>query len=186
MMCRRRLLSLVLLASAAAGAARATTLARMSIAELIAAAPLIARVRCVGNATRWQEGEIWTITTLEVVEEWKGRAPARIALRLIGGQAGHLISRVAGMPRFAPGEEVVLFLEPKGGEEFSVTSWAQGTFRITRDRATGRETVTQDTAGYSVADPATHRYRNRGIRRMPLEEFRKQVLAAKTENRSGL
>lgn len=183
---RRSLVSILLLASAAAGAARATTLARMSIAELTAAAPLIARARCVANATRWQEGEIWTITTLDVVEAWKGHAPARITVRLIGGRSGHLMSRVAGVPRFAPGEEVVLFLEPKGGEEFSVTSWAQGTFRIARDRASGRETVTQDTAGYSVADPATHRYGIGGIRRMPLEEFRRQVLAAETENRSEL
>ncbi len=183
---RRCLLSVLLLASAAAGVARATTLARMSIAELTAAAPLIVRVRCVANATRWQEGEIWTITTLDVVEAWKGRAPARITVRLIGGRAGHLMSRVAGVPRFAPGEEIILFLEPKGGDEFSVTSWGQGTFRITRDRAADRETVTQDAAGYSVADPATHRYRSGGIRRMPMEEFRKQVLAAEMESRSEL
>ena len=172
------------LSLAAAGIARATTLVRMSIAELTAAAPVVARVRCVANSPRWQEGEIWTITTLDVVEVWKGRAPARITVRLIGGRMGHLISTVAGVPRFVPGAEVILFLEPKGHDEFSVTSWAQGTFRIAHDGATGGETVTQDTAGYSAADPVSRRYPSGVIRHLPLEQFRRLVLAAETGNGS--
>lgn len=180
----RRLCSILFLAISAAGVARATTLAHMSIAELTAAAQLVARARCVTNATRWENGEIWTITTFDVVEVWKGRAPAQITVRLIGGRVGHLISTVAGVPRFAPGEQVVLFLEFQGHEEFSVTSWVQGTFRIARDHASGREVARQDTATFPLFDPATRRYVSSGNRRLPLEELREQVVAVENGNRS--
>ncbi len=183
-MTARRLFCILFLAMSAAGVARATTLARMSIEELTAAAELVARVRCAGNTTRWENGEIWTITTFDVVEVWKGHAPAQIIVRLIGGRVGHMVSTVAGVPRFTSGEEVVLFLEPQGREEFSVTSWVQGTFRIARDGASDREVVSQDTATFPLFDPATRRYISTGIRRLPLEQFRQQVVAAENGNRS--
>ena len=182
-MFRRCLPTVLFLAGAAAGVARATTLAHMSLTQLTAAAQAVARVRCISNIARWESGEIWTLTTFEVMETWKGDLPARITVRLIGGRAGHLISRVPGVPRFAQGEEVILFLEPKG-EEFSVTSWAQGTFRISHDPS-GREVVNQDTAGYPLFDPVAHRYRSGGARHLSLEELRRQVLAAQTKERSG-
>lgn len=181
----RRCLFTVLLLTGAVGFARATTLAHMSVEELTAAAQVVARVRCIDNSTRWEDGEIWTLTTFGVMDVWKGHAPARITVRLIGGRAGHLVSTVAGVPRFVLGEEVILFLESKSREEFSVTSWAQGTFRIRRDAA-GREIVSQDTAGYPLFDPAARRYRSGVVRRLPLEEFRGQVVAAETRKGSGL
>jgi hypothetical protein len=184
-MFRRCLLAVLLFTGAAAGVARATTLAHMSVEELTAAAQVVARVRCIDNSTRWENGEIWTLTTFDVIEVWKGHAPARITVRLIGGRAGHLVSTVADVPRFVHGEELILFLESKSHKEFSVTSWAQGTFRIRRDAA-GREIVSQDTAGYPLFDPATRRYRSGVVRRLPLEEFRGQVVAAETQKGSGL
>jgi len=163
---------------AMAGAAGATTLARMSVAEMAHAAPVIVRARCLGNAAGWDAGEIWTLTSFEVEEVWRGAAPARIAVRLLGGRTGSLTSSVSGVPRFREGEEVVLFLEPTARGDLSVVSWEQGTFRIRRDAAAGRESVTQDTAALATFDPATRRFEATGIRRLPLEILRAQVDAA--------
>jgi hypothetical protein len=163
---------------AAACTAEATTLVRMELGELAGAASLIARVRCVSSASRWDGGEIWTFTTFEVVETLKGSAAGQITVRLIGGRVGHLLSKVEAVPRFQPGEETILFLEPTRAGELSVSGWAQGTFRIHRDPQSGRESVTQDTSGMGMFDPATREFRPGGVRNLPLEEFKQGVAAA--------
>jgi len=62
--------------------ALATTLKRMSVADLSRAAHTVVRARCVTSSTRWDGGEIWTLTTFDVEEIWKGSAPAQITVRL--------------------------------------------------------------------------------------------------------
>jgi len=155
-----------------------TTLKRMSLSDLSRAAHTIVRARCVANSTRWDTGEIWTFTTFDVEEIWKGSAPAQITVRLLGGKSGNLTSTVSGVPRFAPGEELVLFLVRTPAQDFSIVSWVQGTFRIGRDRTTDEEIVTQDTAAFAVFDPASQRFEATGIRRMPVGAFHSLVIAS--------
>ena len=177
----RTLAALALVAALSAAihpSARATTLKRMSVADLSRAAHTIVRVRCVTNSTRWDAGEIWTFTTFDIKEIWKGSAPAQITVRLLGGQAGNFTSTVSGVPRFAPGEKLILFLERTPAQDFSVVSWVQGTFRIAHDRTTGEEFVTQDTAAFPVFDPASHNFETTGIRKMPVSAFRTLVIAS--------
>jgi hypothetical protein len=157
---------------------RATTLKRMSVADLSRAAHAVVRARCVTSSTRWDAGEIWTFTTFDIEEIWKGSAPAQITVRLLGGQAGNFTSTVSGVPRFAPGEELILFLEHTTAQDFSIVSWMQGTFRIGRSRATGEETVTQDTAAFPVFDPSSQRFETTAIRKMPVATFRTLVAAS--------
>ncbi len=169
----------VLATLAALGAtAGATTLARMSVAQMSRAAQVIVRGQCEGNATGWDAGEIWTFTTFRVEEVWRGEAPAQISVRLLGGRAGDLTSSVAGIPRFRPGEEVVLFLERTRRGDFSIVSWEQGTFRIRHDIRTEEESATQDTASLATFDPATRRFEAGGITRMPVDFLHAQVDAA--------
>jgi len=161
--------------------ARATTLRRMSLAQMSRAAPLIVRARCLGNSVGWDAGEIWTFTSFDVEELWKGSAPARILVRLLGGRLGNITSNVSGVPRFHAGEEVVLFLQPTSRGDLSVVSWQQGTFRIRLDARTGEESVVQDTASFATFDPATRRFQTDGIRGLSLETFRARVNAALRE-----
>jgi len=164
--------------SLAAFASMATTLARMSVAQMSLAAPLIVRARCLGNATRWNAGEIWTFTSFAVEEVWKGSAPAQIDVRLLGGTAGNLTSTVAGIPRFRQGETVVLFLEPTSRGDFSVLSWEQGTFRVRQNARGAGEAATEDTASFPTLDPATRRFDVSGIHDLPVDALRQQVRAA--------
>jgi hypothetical protein len=174
----RFVFSWVALLLAVGGGATATTLARMSVAQMSHAAHAIVRARCVENSVGWDAGEIWTFTSFEVQEVWQGSAPARITVRLLGGRVGNLTSSVAGVPRFRSGEEVVLFLERTPRGDFSVVSWEQGTFRIRRETVTGSESVTQDSASFATFDPATRQFDAAGIRNLPIETFRAQVDAA--------
>lgn len=161
---------------------RATTIEKMSLARLTHVAPIIVHARCASNATAWEAGEIWTFTTFDVLDSWKfpsqTQIPPQIIVRLLGGTVGPLTSNVSGVPRFRPGEEVVLFLEPTSRGDLSIVSWQQGTFRIYRDPRSAVETVTQDTAAFAVFDPRTRRFEANGVRNLPLSSFRQQVDAA--------
>ena len=150
----------------------------MSLARLAQTAPLIVRARCLSNVARWDAGEIWTFTELEVEDSWKGTAPSRLSIRLLGGSVGNITSTVSGVPRFQVGEDVILFLEPTRLGDFSIEAWAQGTFRIRRDSRTGRQLVTQDTANVSTFDPKTRAFYSSGIRGVALDAFRGRVDAA--------
>jgi len=165
-------------AVAMATAASATTLERMSLAKMAVAAPVIVRARCGGNSVAREEGEIWTFTSFDVEETWRGSPPARITVRLLGGSMGDITSHVSGVPRFTPGEDVVLFLQPTARSDFSIVSWEQGTFRIRQDASGTQALVTQDTASFATFDPATRQFRPAGIRNMALDQFRARVRTA--------
>jgi hypothetical protein len=156
----------------------------MSIAQLATAAHEIVRARCVANTTAWGAGEIWTFTTFDVQQTWRGSASGRITVRLLGGKTEDITSTVSGVPRFRPGEEVVLFLEPIKGE-LSVVSWEQGTFRIRRNIDSGEETITQDTAAFATFDPRTRRFAFSGVHGVAISDFHAQVSAAIASSNEG-
>ena len=160
----------------------ATTLARLSLDQMAARSDAVARVRCAGAEARWENGSIWTVTTVEVVETMKGNLPKEIAIRLPGGRVGHLTATVDGTPKFNPGDEAVVFLERSSAGGFTVAGWVQGTFRISRDPRTGSETVTQDSSAFAVFDTATRTFRTEGTRRMPMGEFRARIASAVTRH----
>ena len=174
-------LALIVLSAAASFSAQATTIERMSLAQMAGGAQLIVRGHCVGNSVGWDAGEIWTFTTFEVDEVWSGTAPARITVRLLGGREGNITSSVFGVPRFMPGEEVVLFLERTSRADYSIVSWSQGTFRVRHNVFGADERVTQDTATFATSDPGAGKFAAAGIRDMALDIFRARVEAAVRE-----
>jgi hypothetical protein len=158
--------------------AQATTLARLSLDQLAAGSTAVARVRCARSESRWENGSIWTVAALEVVETMKGNLPGQITVRLPGGRVGHLTATVDGTPKFAAGDEAIVFLQPSRAGGFTVAGWVEGTFRILHNPRTGGESVTQDSSAVAVFDPATRSFRAEGIRRMPMEKFRARMAAA--------
>ncbi len=159
-------------------AAQATTLQRMTLEELAAAAPAVARVRVLSGESRVDAGRIWTFTQVEAVEIYKGTLPQRFTVQLLGGRVTGLVSKVEGVPRFAPGEEAILFLAPSRAGDWTVVSWVQGTFRISPAKGKAGERVSQDTAGVSMFDPATRTFHNGGARELPLAEFKARLAQA--------
>jgi hypothetical protein len=165
-------------------AANSTTLARMSIAQMTQAAHLVVRARCLSNSTAWDAGEIWTFTSFAIEETWKSAAGANpdryVSVRLLGGTVGNLTSTVSGVPRFVPGEEIVLFLEATTRGDFSIVSWVQGTFRVRRDIRTNQEIAIQDTAAFETFEPATRQFRAVGLRNIPVEDLHSLVNAERS------
>lgn len=172
------LCGLLFAAATAVPMARATSLMYMSVVQMARVAPLIVRARCAGKDVRWDAGEIWTLTSFEVEEVWRGDgATKRVTVRLLGGTTGAVTSHVSGVPRFRSGEEVVLFLEPTKRGDFSVVGWEEGTFRVRNDSQTQQEVAAQDES-VATFDPATRRFVARGAPRLLVNELRAQVDAA--------
>jgi hypothetical protein len=186
---RRRFLWMVFLLGLAVLAmtamlANATTLVHMPFEDLAQQSTAIARLRCLGSESRWEGREIWTETRFEVLELDKGVLPGLVTTRMMGGQAGHLHSRVDGVPTFRTGEEVYLFLWRRQNERsYSVLGWSQGTFRIAHNATTGIDSVTQDSAKASTFDPRTREFRLGGIRNLPVALFRVKVRKALEKKR---
>lgn len=166
-------------------AARATTLVRLTLDQLAVGSDAVARVRFASAESHWENGSIWTITTFHVVETFKGNLPGQITVSLPGGRVGRLTSTVEGTPKFAPGNDAMVFLQrsPAGG--FTVAGWVQGNFRISREARSGKEIVTQESSAFAVFDAATRTFRTEDIRRMPIEEFRARLAAAFSRNSNG-
>ena len=164
--------------------ASATTLAPLSLADLAQESTAVARLRCLGSRSFWEQGEIWTETHFEVVQREKGELSPVVTVRLLGGAVGSLHSHVDEVPAFRAGEEVYLFLWNREGEPYRVLGWSQGTFRVTRDAQSGLETVTQDSSRGPIFDPQTRAFRRAGVRRLPVAIFRERLhQALRQENR---
>jgi hypothetical protein len=182
---RRRFLWILFFAgiALAAAVANATTLAPLTFETLARQSSAVARLRCVSSASSWDGGEIWTETRFEVLELHKGALGHAITVRMLGGRAGSLYSRVDGVPAFRTGEEVYLFLWGHPGEPYRVLGWSQGTFRISHDPRSEVEKVTQESATGNF-DAHTHEFKGDGIRGMALLAF-KQKLRMALEQRAA-
>jgi hypothetical protein len=180
---RRRFLWILFLAALGllAITANATTLSRLRFEELAGQATAVARLRCLGVRSLWENGEIWTETRFETLELNKGLLPGVVSVRMLGGNIGNLHSRIEGVPSFRPGEEAYIFLWGQEGKPFRVLGWSQGTFRIRRDARTGIETVTQDSAMAPVFDPRTRQFRHGGVRNLPVAVFQLKLRKALAE-----
>jgi hypothetical protein len=180
---RKRTAILIALLAWWGSLASGTSLVRMSVADMTRISSAVVRARCMANETGWQGGEIWTVTTFSVEETWKGATAIQIRVRLPGGSTGGLTSTIAGVPRFMPGEDVVLFLEAKGKGEFSVVSWMQGTFRVWRDVRSGGLIAWQDTAGFEEFDFAARENRASHPRATSLAALEAEVSGATVETK---
>ncbi len=185
---RRRLLFLLALFSFPwlLGRSRHHACAPRSLDQLAAGSDAVARVNFASSESRWENGTIWTITTVKVAETLKGDLPAEISVRLPGGRVGHLTSTVEGTPKFNPGDDAVVFLKRLRAGGFTVAGWVEGTFRISRDPRSGSQTVTQDSASFAVFDVAARTFRTEGIRRMPIDEFRARIAAAVARSQENI
>ena len=182
---RRRILWTIFLATLGllalvAALTDATTLVRMKFEDLAQSSTAIARLRCVGSESRWDQGELWTETKFELVALQKGSLARVVTVRTLGGHDGHLRSHVDGVPEFRAGEEVYLFLWAQPGEPYRVLGWSQGTFRIARNDS-GLESVTQDSAAAAIFDPQTRQFHRGGIRNLPVPLFQVKLRKALEE-----
>lgn len=158
--------------------AQSTTLAQLSLVQLVRSARAVVYAEVISSSCQWRDREIWTVTSLRVIENWKGNSPAQINVWVIGGSISRITSYVPGAPRFRVGEETVLFLEPTRSGTMSITAWGEGTFRVHVDARSKEPRVTQDTAIAPEYDSAAHMFHTDEVCDLPLAQLKMRVIEA--------
>lgn len=80
---------------------------------------------------RGSKGEIYTRTTFEVFEYWKGNGPQSLTVQTLGGTLDGLTLHVAGMPHFIHSQKMILFLRRDAQKNLAyIVALSQGVFYL--------------------------------------------------------
>jgi hypothetical protein len=132
----------------------AAVVERMTLEDLVARSPIIVHARVERTSAAWDDltGVIWTHTELVLQEGLKGRPGNLIRVSEPGGVVGEVGQSVEGMPRFIPGEEVVVFLYRTPQGLWRVRGLGQGKFTVLRNSPNSDPVVRSNLAGLTVAE----------------------------------
>lgn len=114
--------------------AHATVEVPVEFGEMVRGSQLVIHGRVVdvrGQQTA-DRRSIETIVTIAVAEALKGRPGETVAFRLPGGEVGRYRRVVVGVPRFASGDDVIVFLRGMAPALPTVFGLSQGVYRVTR------------------------------------------------------
>jgi len=127
------------LAIAMVASVRAATYKPLSDAELAARSPVVVRGQVVDVSVALEPfagSEFpFTFVTLAVEERIKGEVGSTMVLRLPGGRIGALAWKLFGTPELAPGQDVVVLLNPvvDRPDTFDLSEFGLSLFDILRD-----------------------------------------------------
>lgn len=151
-------------------AARAATVPYRTDAELAAMSARIVRARVLGvryeaaaprpggpqpgaagGAIAGNPGGIYTVARLAVLEDLTGGSEAVIEVQELGGMIGGRAMVVPGTPRFVPGAELVLCLEPIRNGRWRTVAMAFSVFAV---QPSGTDaTLSRELAGVELVSP---------------------------------
>lgn len=144
--------------------ARATTLQKLSLDDMIRQSTGIVRARVTGSRGALRGRNIYTYYRLQVLETAKsdpalagnhnGRHEIEVAVP--GGSANGMHEAAIGSPELAAGSEYVVFLWTGKSGLTQIIGLSQGLFRVTRN-ATGDLDLSRPAADEPMLDRAGHR-----------------------------
>jgi len=142
--------------------ARATTLERLSLDEMIVKSTAIIRGRVLSSQAISHNNLVYTHFKVQVLERWKGPNEAVADVAVPGGKAGKLRQSYAGAPELTEGGEYLLFLWTGRSGLTQVIGFSQGAMTLAKDgkgdlvvtRAASRELMLDPRTGQPVADAA--------------------------------
>lgn len=134
--------------------------------------------------SRWSGDRMRIVTDveIEVTEALKGQPGGTVLVTQPGGKVGDVGQTVGGLAGFAPGEEVVVFLEKKGPTAFRVAGMAQGKYQVQRGAdAKAAMAVPEPTGDAVLIDPKTRQESVSSAKPMTLEALKAAIRAAVRE-----
>ena len=128
----RNLAGIVLIVVLLSAPAFATTVARLTLEQLVQSADLIVQGRVESVESQWDQQRrlIFTYISIRVDEPLKGGNPQSVVVRQVGGIAGAIQMSIAGAPQFKSGESAIVFLKHLDGGVFQVVGMNQGLYEI--------------------------------------------------------
>jgi|HubBroStandDraft_6_1064221.scaffolds.fasta_scaffold16345_3 hypothetical protein len=132
--------------------ARATTLLRLSMDDMIQQSTAIVRAKVTGSSSEFRGQDIYTYYQLQILETVKPSGQtAQTAVAVPGGSAGGVRQVVAGAPTLTVGGEYVLFLWTSRSGLTQAIGLSQGLFSVTYD-ASGNASVSRPAAAGIMLD----------------------------------
>ena len=139
-----RFLPALVFSLVAALAARATTVVPPDFNQLVNEADYIVRATVKSVTSEWRQNgaqrHIFTHVELEVREVITGTPPQPLVLEMLGGKVGNEEMAIAGAPKFAVGQEDILFVQGNGRNIYPLFAIMHGRYPILKDAA-GQEYV---------------------------------------------
>jgi hypothetical protein len=133
--------------------ARATTLLRLSMDDMIQQSTAIVRAKVTGSSSAFRGQDIYTYYQLQILEAVKpsGQTATQTEVAVPGGSAGGVRQMVAGAPTLTVGGEYVLFLWTSRSGLTQAIGLSQGLFSVTYD-ASGNAKVSRPAAAGIMLD----------------------------------
>jgi hypothetical protein len=115
----------------------ATTVIAPRFEGLVDRADLIFTGQVTAQRSEWRNNNgqraIVTLVSFAVQQVHKGRAGSSVMLQFLGGTVGDTTLDVADIPKFKPGERVVLFVEGNGLNASPLVGFYHGKFLVKQD-----------------------------------------------------
>jgi hypothetical protein len=156
----------------------ATTVPRLELPDLVHSAELIVHGRIVHRSSAWDPSHqfIWTHYVLLVTDALKGHPSGRMTISEPGGAADGVIMKIAGVPEYSEGEEVVVFLHRTPIGYWRSFGLGQGKYTVSHSAA-GQARIYSHPQGVALARrPSGVSSPLSRFNGMTLEEFRRMIL----------
>jgi hypothetical protein len=144
-----RLIILVVCLAGVALPVSGTQVLYKSVEQLGSDAAAVVMGTVVDVRSFWNDSrtKIFTATVVSVEQSFKGRPGGSVEVLQLGGTVDNVQVTAHGALRWAPGEEVVLFLEPAPAGRYQVSGFSQGKFKVVRDPESGAPYVLREALG---------------------------------------
>lgn len=151
------------------------TLEKLSLEDMTARSTAIVRARAGASSGVLIGSSIYTKTHFQVLEHFKGPDAPDVDVFEPGGTVGQLSQIYPGVPRFAHGQELLLFLWTGPSGRTQVIGLSQGIFEVSRNAATGDEQVSRAPSGELMLAPGTGAPVEDQAISMPLRHMRSRI-----------
>lgn len=155
--------------------ANATTLQRLSVAEMTDQSTVIVRAKVHSCAAAFRGSLIYTNCTLSVIERWKGAPANTVTISIPGGTVGTQRQTFSGTPRLNPGDEQIFFLWTGRSGITQVMGLSQGVLTLEKS-SSGQVFATRTPTSERMVDHAGRLVADEGVD-VPLEEFKSNILS---------
>jgi hypothetical protein len=154
--------------------AQAATLELMTLEEMVQQSTAIVRVRAGPSRTERSGALLYTVTQLEVLEQWKGTAARQLEVSAPGGRLGQLSQQFGGVPRLRPGSSYVAILWQGPSGRVHIIGLSQGLFQV-RAEGDGQLLISHNPASDLMLSPISGQPVKAAPLAMPLGNFRDRI-----------
>lgn len=156
--------------------ARAATLERLTLDDMIAKSTAIVHARITGASTAYLGSVIYTHYKLKVLDQWKGAAHTSMEVLVPGGVVNGIRQTYPGAPEFTMGQEYVMFLWTSSRGLTYTLGFTQGVFTLPKDTS-GQTMAVRAPTTETLLEPLTGRVLKDQPISMPLTQLVSKIAA---------